>query len=157
VPTKTGSDKKKGKEVYLLRKEVGGYKVIKLVDDPEHGPTIGSEYSLTREAMGYRCNCPGYSHRRDCKHITMPAAEVEDKEVTLEDARAIVRELLHDLRSVFREVALTDEPYARGPSGKIVRIDMILRGPVVDNCILSKGTWEGHLSGSGIKTRLIVD
>jgi hypothetical protein len=149
--------KAKDKEVYLLRKEPEGYRVVKLAENEKTGPHIAAEYVLTREISGYRCNCPGFVHRNDCKHVLMPADRPKVVPKTLDEARSIVRSLIGEFKTVFREVRLPDEPYDRDASGLVSKVTIVLRGPLLNTCILTKGVWEGSLSGSGLVARLVVE
>ena len=152
-----GATKTKEKEVYLLRKDPEGYRVVKLAENDKAGPHIAAEYILTREIGGYRCNCPGFVHRNDCKHVLMPVEKTGGASKTLDEARSIVRALIGEFRAVFRDVHLPDDPYERDNYGMVSKVTIILRGPLLDTRILTKGIWEGSLAGSGLVARLVVE
>lgn len=148
------STKTKNEDVYLLRREADGFKVLKLSNDG--GPHIASEYNLQRGVSGCSCDCPGFVHRNTCKHTDLPNAKLASDPVPLSVAREISRDLLREFSSVFRDVSLSDEPYERDESGKVLKIKMTVSDPINGSCILTKGIWEAKLRASGVLLRIEV-
>jgi hypothetical protein len=146
------------KEVYVFRKDPSGYKVLKLCSSSSEVPSIASEYTIVKTVNGeLACNCPGFVHRGNCKHSKMLEDKISGNKVSLAEARSIVSGLIAAFRAAFSRISLPDEPYERDESGMVCRINLLLRGPLFDPCILSKGIWEGKLEKSGLVTRFIVE
>ena len=147
---------KKPDGFYILKQHDSGYDVLKVSENPDGSIKEESKYHLLKGAGGYLCDCPGFLHRKECKHSLMPFRGRAGKSISLDAARALVRGLITDFKSAFKEVSLAEEPYARDDSGGVAKITINLAGSVNIDSKLSPGVWEGLLKDSGIMVRLVI-
>ena len=147
---------KKNNDFYILKRSDSGYDVLKVLETPEGLIKEDTKYHLIKGTGGYMCDCPGFLHRKECKHSLMPFRNDTGKTVSLASAREIVRGYLANLKPFFKEVKLDDEPYDRDESGGVKRITIKMEGCVNIDSHLSPGTWEGTLKDSGVVLRMVI-
>lgn len=87
----------------------------------ESGWGIEARYKIA----GGACECEGFKHRKDCKHLLM-AAELPapSSPVPLGEARELVALLFRE----FRRPRLIEEPYEKGELGLVRKITIRARG-----------------------------
>lgn len=147
---------KKNDGFYILKKSDSGYDVLKVVETPEGLIKEDSKYHLIKGTSGYMCDCPGFMHRKECKHSLMPFRNDTGKTVSLTSARGIISGMLTNLRQHFKEAKLDEEPYERDESGGVKRITVHLTGCVNIDSHLSPGVWEGTLKDTGVVLRMVI-
>lgn len=147
---------KKPDGFYILKKTDSGYDVLKVSENPDKSIKEESKYHLIKGASGYMCDCPGFLHRKECKHALMPFNDRAGKVISLDAARTIVRGLLSEFKPAFKEVCLDEEPYERDAAGGVTKITIHLTGCVNIDTKLSPGVWEGTLKDSGVLVRMVI-
>lgn len=150
----TRDAKKTEKTLYFIKRGSDAHVVMKVKENEDGTIEKASEYKVTKGG----CECKAFEFQRTCKHIDMVMQEkVEGHPVDLSEARACVRRLLPEFRSVFRRVELPPEPYERDETNKIVCATIRLQGPIKPSTILTPGSWEGCLRENGMKVRLVIE
>jgi hypothetical protein len=147
---------KKPDGFYILKQHDSGYDVLKVSANPDGSIKEESKYHLLKGSSGYMCDCPGFLHRKECKHALMPFKDRTGKVISLDAARAVVRGLLTEFKAAFKEVCLAEEPYERDESGGVKKITIELAGCVNIDTKLSPGVWEGTLKDSGVLVRMVI-
>lgn len=141
------SKKTKKEPVYVLKKMKNEdiYTIIKVIQD--EGTSIEEAVYTTSKNS---CTCRAFQLHGHCKHQDMISTpDYWTAAIDVKTAQAYMKDWVKELKGIYREVWLPEEPYKRDSNERVTEIHVCVAHPIKETSVNS-GTWSGKIRNYGI-------